>query len=91
MFYFFKITGIMINPISLASNRNIDLTSDAREILNLILMTREEMGIQKEFVFTERDGKRLHCLGKSIGILNARIELPNKRSIHDIRCTYASI
>ena len=80
-------------PKTKASNRNIYLSSDAREILELILSVREEMGIQSEFLFTDRDGKRLHCprFIKTIETLNARTGLPHSRSMHDIRRTYASI
>lgn len=80
-------------PKTLASNRNIYLSSDAREILKLIFSVRETMGIQSEFLFTDRDGNRLHCprFIKTIEILNMRTGLPYKRSMHDIRRTYASI
>ena len=80
-------------PKTKASNRNIYLSSDAREILELILSVREEMGIQSEFLFTDRDGNRLHCprFIKTIETLNTRTGLPHNRSMHDIRRTYASI
>ena len=80
-------------PKTKASNRNIYLAADANEILGLIFAIREKMGIESEFFFTDRDGKRLNCprFVKTIETINLRLSLPYNRSMHDIRRTYASI
>lgn len=80
-------------PKTKASNRNINLTVDAINILKLILSVRKEMGIESEYLFTDRNGNRLHCprFIKTIETINRRTELPYNRSMHDIRRTYASI
>jgi integrase len=80
-------------PKTTASNRNINLTEDAVDVLKLILSVRKGMGIKSEYLFTDRDNDRLHCprFIKTIETINKRTGLPYKRSMHDIRRTYASI
>lgn len=54
---------------------------------------REKIGIESEFLFTDRNGKRLNCprFIKTLEIINNKTSLPYNRSMHDIRRTYASI
>lgn len=80
-------------PKTKVSNRNVYLSEDALYVLDNIFSVRDKYGIISDFLFTDRDGNRLNCprFAKAIESINNHTGLLYKRSMHDIRRTYASV